>query len=66
MHVARTRNGFVPAPRRQMFSKWKHLLTPGVPIHKFAGDEAITIWRRTQRRGDDESSLVEDRSLRAD
>jgi len=28
MYVARTRNGFVPASRRQVFSKLKHLATP--------------------------------------
>jgi ATP-dependent DNA ligase len=28
MYVARTRNGFVPASRRQVFSKLKHLVTP--------------------------------------
>src|SRR6266404_4184443 len=28
MYVARTRNGFVPASRRQVFSKLKHLMTP--------------------------------------
>ena len=49
MYVARTRNGFVPASRRQVFSKVKHLATPDLPIRKFAGDEAITIWGRTQR-----------------
>jgi ATP-dependent DNA ligase len=39
VYVARTRNGFVPASRRQVFSKLKR---------KFAGDEAIKIWGRTQ------------------
>jgi DNA ligase D-like protein (predicted ligase) len=28
MYVARTRNGFVPASRRQVFSKLRHLVTP--------------------------------------
>jgi DNA ligase D-like protein (predicted ligase) len=28
MYVSRTRNGFVPASRRQVFSKLKHLVTP--------------------------------------
>ncbi len=32
MYVARTRNGFVPASRRQVFSKLKHLVTPGCPF----------------------------------
>ena len=32
MCVARTRNGFVPASRRQVFSKLKHLVTPACPF----------------------------------
>jgi ATP-dependent DNA ligase len=32
MYVARTRNGFVPASRRQVFSKLKHLVTPERPF----------------------------------
>jgi DNA ligase D-like protein (predicted ligase) len=32
MYVARTRNGFVPASRRQVFSKLKHLATPRCPF----------------------------------
>jgi len=32
MYVARTRNGFVPASRRQLFSKLKHLVTPTCPF----------------------------------
>ncbi len=32
MYVARTRNGFVPASRRQVFSKLKHLVTPECPF----------------------------------
>jgi ATP-dependent DNA ligase len=32
MYVARTRNGFVPASRRQIFSKLKHLVTPECPF----------------------------------
>lgn len=32
MYVARTRNGFVPASRRQVFSKLKHLVTPDCPF----------------------------------
>jgi DNA ligase D-like protein (predicted ligase) len=32
MYVARTRNGFVPASRRRVFSKLKHLLTPSCPF----------------------------------
>lgn len=32
MYVARTRNGFVPASRRQMFSRLKHLVTPTCPF----------------------------------
>jgi hypothetical protein len=36
MYVARTRNGFVPAPRRQVFSRLKHLVT-----------SACSIWRRS-------------------
>jgi DNA ligase D-like protein (predicted ligase) len=32
MYVARTRNGFVPASRRQVFSRLKHLVTPGCPF----------------------------------
>jgi bifunctional non-homologous end joining protein LigD len=31
-YVARTRNGFVPAPRRQVFSKLKHVVTPECPF----------------------------------
>src|ERR1700741_3333061 len=31
-YVARTRNGFVPASRRQVFSKLKHLVTPARPF----------------------------------
>jgi ATP-dependent DNA ligase len=31
MYVARTRNGFVPASRRQVFSKLKHLVKPTCP-----------------------------------
>ena len=31
-YVARTRNGFVPASRRQVFSKLKHLVTPACPF----------------------------------
>jgi DNA ligase D-like protein (predicted ligase) len=31
-YVARTRNGFVPASRRQVFSKLKHLVTPSCPF----------------------------------
>jgi DNA ligase D-like protein (predicted ligase) len=32
MYVARTRNGFVPASRRQVFSKLKHLAAPNCPF----------------------------------
>src|SRR5216684_3409364 len=32
MYVGRTRNGFVPASRRQVFSKLKHLVTPTCPF----------------------------------
>src|SRR6266853_1643205 len=32
MYVARTRNGLVPASRRQVFSKLKHLVTPTCPF----------------------------------
>ena len=32
MYVARTRNGFVPASRRQVFSKLKHLSTANCPF----------------------------------
>ena len=32
MYVARTQNGFVPASRRQVFSKLKHLVTPACPF----------------------------------
>jgi bifunctional non-homologous end joining protein LigD len=32
MYVARTRNGFVPASRRQVFSKLKHLVAPTCPF----------------------------------
>ncbi len=32
LYVARTRNGFVPASRRQVFSKLKHLVTPNCPF----------------------------------
>jgi len=32
MYVARARNGFVPASRRQVFSKVKHLVTPSCPF----------------------------------
>lgn len=32
MYVTRTRNGFVPASRRQVFSKLKHLVTPACPF----------------------------------
>src|SRR2546429_7031263 len=32
MYVARTRSGFVPASRRQVFSKLKHLVTPTCPF----------------------------------
>jgi ATP-dependent DNA ligase len=32
MYVARTRNGFVPGSRRQVFSKLKHLVTPSCPF----------------------------------
>jgi DNA ligase D-like protein (predicted ligase) len=32
MYVARTRNGFVPPSRRQVFSKLKHLVTPACPF----------------------------------
>jgi DNA ligase D-like protein (predicted ligase) len=32
LYVARTRNGFVPASRRQVFSKLKHLVTPSCPF----------------------------------
>ena len=32
MYVARTRNGFVPASRRQVFSKLKHLVTATCPF----------------------------------
>jgi bifunctional non-homologous end joining protein LigD len=32
MYVARTRNGFVPASRRQVFSKVKHLVTSDCPF----------------------------------
>ena len=31
-YVARTRNGFVPASRRQVFAKLKHLVTPECPF----------------------------------
>jgi DNA ligase D-like protein (predicted ligase) len=32
VYVARTRNGFVPSSRRQVFSKLKHLVTPTCPF----------------------------------
>src|SRR5437870_1519308 len=32
IYVARTRNGFVPASRRQVFSKLRHLVTPACPF----------------------------------
>jgi ATP-dependent DNA ligase len=32
IYVARTRNGFVPASRRQVFLKLKHLVTPTCPF----------------------------------
>jgi len=32
VYVARTRNGFVPASRRQVFSRLKHLVTPACPF----------------------------------
>jgi DNA ligase D-like protein (predicted ligase) len=32
MYVARTRNGFVPASRRQVFSQLNHLVTPTCPF----------------------------------
>jgi ATP-dependent DNA ligase len=32
VYVARTRNGFVPASRRQVFSKLKHLVTSSCPF----------------------------------
>jgi bifunctional non-homologous end joining protein LigD len=32
MYVARTRNGFVPASRRQVFSKLKHFVMPTCPF----------------------------------
>jgi bifunctional non-homologous end joining protein LigD len=32
VYVARTRNGFVPASRRQVFSKLIHLVTPSCPF----------------------------------
>src|SRR6202521_705278 len=32
IYVARTRNGFVPASRRQVFSKLRHLVTPTCPF----------------------------------
>jgi hypothetical protein len=32
IYVARTRNGFVPASRRQVFGKLKHLVTPACPF----------------------------------
>src|SRR5215471_12686857 len=32
MYVARTRNGFVPASRREVFSKLKHLVTSECPF----------------------------------
>src|SRR5437899_10958413 len=32
MYVVRTRSGFVPASRRQVFSKLKHLVTPTCPF----------------------------------
>ena len=32
LYVARTRNGFVQASRRQVFSKLKHLVTPACPF----------------------------------
>ena len=32
IYVARTRNGFVPASRRQVFSKLKHLVTANCPF----------------------------------
>jgi bifunctional non-homologous end joining protein LigD len=32
MYVARTRNGFVPVSRRQVFSKLNHLVTPECPF----------------------------------
>jgi DNA ligase D-like protein (predicted ligase) len=32
VYVARTRNGFVPASRRQVFSKLRHLVTPACPF----------------------------------
>ena len=32
IYVARTRNGFVPASRRQVFSRLKHLVTPDCPF----------------------------------
>ena len=32
MYVARVRNGFVPASRRQVFEKIRHLVSPVIPF----------------------------------
>jgi len=51
MYVARTRNGFVPASRRQPATGLFEIEASsdsGMSVRKSAGDETIAIWRRTQ------------------
>jgi bifunctional non-homologous end joining protein LigD len=52
MYVARTRNGFVPASRRQVFSKLKHLVTPACPFVTVAQIEFLE-WTRRSRFGEE-------------
>ncbi len=58
MYVARTRNGFVPASRRQVFFEIEASRDAGLPLREFAGDKAVPIWRRTQRGENAEGSLA--------
>ena len=49
VYVARARNGFVPASRRQVFEKIRHLVSPAMPFvnlpdtHKSRWGDELTI-----------------------
>ena len=61
MYVARVRNGFVPASRRQIFERIRHLVSPSMPFanlpdtHKFRWGDELTpekmkkcVWLRPE------------------
>ena len=58
-------DGFVPPGATSVF-EIEASRDAGLPIRKFAGDEALTIWGRTQRGENEEGSLAQAGNRRSD